>query len=137
MSFMIMENIVEAKIIEQNTPKGKLLTLFEKEDLTLQVVENQEAQPLSIENQLHRNIIHFYFCLDGSAIYDFGPHYSREIQKQKNYFMYNPEKDLPFVLRLLPQTRMVFLNISLKSLHELFIHDALPFLKPENVNRKF
>ncbi len=121
----------------KNTQKSKINTLFEREDLSLLTAENQEAEPLTFESQLHKSIIHFYFCLEGSALFDFGPHYSREIQKQRNYFFYNPEKDLPFHLRLAPHSRMVFLNISLKSLHQLFIHDALPFLKEENVNRKF
>jgi AraC-like DNA-binding protein len=75
--------------------------------------------------------------LDGSATFAFGPHYSREIIKGKNYFFYNPDKDLPFQLQLVPQTKMVFMTISLESLHKLFVHDALPLLKPENSNRKF
>ena len=49
----------------------------------------------------------------------------------------NPEKDLDFTLHLSPRTRMVFLTISLESLHHLFIHEPLPFLKPENAMRKF
>jgi AraC-like DNA-binding protein len=32
---------------------------------------------------------------------------------------------------------MAFLTISLDSLHKLFLHDGLPFLKGENANRKF
>ena len=92
---------------------------------------------MSFDSRLLKSIIHFYFCLKGSAVFDFGPHYSREIQKQRNYFFYNPENDLPFELKLAPHSRMVFLTISLESLHKLFVHDALPFLKPENVNRKF
>jgi len=89
------------------------------------------------ESQLRKSIVYFYFCLEGSALFEFGPHYSREIQKQRNYFFYNPEKDLSFHLKLAPHSRMVFLTISLERLHQLFIHEALPFLKPENVNRKF
>ena len=132
-----MESQEEIESKNKNTPKSNFITLFEREDLSLLTVENQEAEPLIFESQLHKSIIHFYFCLGGSAVFDFGPHYSREIQKQRNYFFYNPEKDLPFHLKLAPHSRMVFLTISLKSLHQLFIHDALSFLNPENINRKF
>lgn len=122
---------------DKNIRESGLSTLFRRDDILLQTARNQAPETLVLESQLHKSIIHFYFCLEGSAVFDFGPHYSREIQRQKNYFFYNPEKDLPFLLRLAPETRIVFLSISLKSLHELFIHDGLPFLSPENVNRKF
>lgn len=123
--------------IEKNTQKGLIISLFEKGDLSLLFSENKTAEPASVDSLIQKSIIHFYFCLDGSATFAFGPHYSREIVKGKNYFFYNPDKDLPFELQLVPQTKMVFMTISLESLHKLFVHDALPLLKPENSNRKF
>jgi len=132
-----METIEETSLENKNSHKGKIQTLFELDDLSLLIADHQEAEPVIFESQLRKSIIYFYFCLEGSALFEFGPHYSREIQKQRNYFFYNPEKDLSFHLKLAPHSRMVFLTISLERLHQLFIHDALPFLKPENVNRKF
>jgi AraC-like DNA-binding protein len=121
----------------KNTSNGNLKNLFEREDLSLRTAENQSETDMVFDSMLGKSIIHFYFCLEGSAVFEFGPHYSREIQKHHNYFFYNPEKDLPFLLRLVPHTRMVFLTISLESLHKLFIEDALPFLTGENISRKF
>ena len=121
----------------ENTSKRITRTLFEREDFKLITAENEGEEPFSFASEVIKNVIHFYFCLEGSAVFEFGPHYSREIQKHQNYFFYNPEKDLPFKLRLSSKTKMVFLSITLESLHKLFIHDALPFLKGENVNRKF
>jgi AraC-like DNA-binding protein len=132
-----MEKAAAESEIEGNTQKGNLRLLFARDDLSLLTAENLEAETVTFESQLLKGIIHFYFFLEGSAVFEFGPHYSREIQKQRNYFFYNPEKDLSFQLKLAPESRMVFLTISLDSLHKLFIHEALPFLKPENVNRKF
>ena len=132
-----MEKAAAEEEIEGNTQKGNLRLLFARDDLSLLTAENLEAETVTFESQLLKGIIHFYFFLEGSAVFEFGPHYSREIQKQRNYFFYNPEKDLSFQLKLAPESRMVFLTISLDSLHKLFIHEALPFLKPENVNRKF
>jgi len=126
-----------SEVLTENTSSRINKVLFEQEDFWLHTVENKTEKPLSAPHEVKKSIIHFYFCLDGSAIFEFGPHYSREIQKQQNYFFYNPEKELPFMLQLAPNTRMVFLSIALESLHKLFIHDALPFLKGENVNRKF
>ncbi|MBI3220978.1 MAG: helix-turn-helix transcriptional regulator [Bacteroidetes bacterium] len=121
----------------ENTLKGSILPLFEKEDQSLLYSENTNSEPSALDSTIQVRIIHFYFCLEGSATFFFGPHYSREIVKGKNYFFYNPDKDLPFRLQLAPQTKMVFMTISLESLHKLFVHDALPLLNPENSNRKF
>lgn len=123
--------------LEKNTQIGKEKVLFEREDLQLVALENQTESAVVIDQVLRQNIIHFYFCLDGKAVFAFGPHYSREIEKQKNYFFYNPEKDTPFQLQLAPAGKMVILTISLANLHNLFVHDSIPFLKPENVSRKF
>ncbi len=111
--------------------------LFENEDFVLSSCSNVSVADVTVQSILRQSIVHFYFCVDGSAVFSFGPHYSREISKHKNYFFYNPEKDLPFGLTISPSTRMVSLSISLEGLHKLFIPDALPFLKPENVKVKF
>jgi AraC-like DNA-binding protein len=132
-----MMNLATPTNISENTQKGSIQSLFEKEDQSLLYSENSGQEPLVLDSLIQVRIIHFYFCLEGSATFFFGPHYSREIAKGKNYFFYNPDKDLPFRLQLAPQTKMVFMTISLESLHKLFVHDALPLLNPENSNRKF
>lgn len=124
-------NIIELK----NTSASKYL--YEQKDQSLSVEENFEEETTQVSGLIRKSIIHFYFCVDGSAVFEFGPHYSREIQRQRNYFFFNPEKDLAFNLKMAPGTRMVFLTISLESLHQLFMHEPLPFLKPENINQKF
>ncbi|MDZ7650393.1 MAG: AraC family transcriptional regulator [Cytophagales bacterium] len=120
-----------------NTQKSEFKTLLEREDITLESAENKGHVELSFLSQVDKNIIHFYFCLEGSGVFAFGPHYSRPIEKQRNYFFYNPDMDLPFQLKLAPQTKIVAFSIKLDSLHKLFSHDAIPFLKPENVKTKF
>lgn len=128
---------MEAELLEENTLKGIIRPLYHKDEVSLSVVENRNENNFACPAELKKNLIHFYFCTEGSAVFEFGPHYSREIQRKRNYFFYNPEKDLPFNIVLSPSTRMVFLTISLEHLHQLFLHDTLPFLKPENINRKF
>lgn len=133
-----MESTIPEEVdFDKSIAKSGYRVLLAKEDLTLQTVENTGAEPFAFGTQVNRNIIHFYFCLEGSATFAFGPHYSRQIERQRNYFFYNPDTDLPFELRLEPGTKLVSLNIMLDSLHKLFTHDALPFLKPENVKTKF
>lgn len=134
---MDMMNLHTENTILENTQKGNLKVLLEKDDMVLQTIENPTDIWTDRPMLVKRNIIHFYFCVDGPAEFAFGPHYSRQIEKQRNYFFYNPDADLPFQLKLAPGGRLVILSIMLESLHKLFTHDALPFLKPENVKTKF
>ena len=137
MLFIAMENTIIESPSPKNTSNGISKVLFEQNDQSLIIAENLEGEANQQQSLIRKSIIHFYFCIEGSAKFEFGPHYSREIQRQHNYFFFNPEKELPFTLRLSPGARMVFLTISLESLHQLFVHEPLPFLKPENINQKF
>lgn len=128
-----METVQEAK----NTQEGITRELYCRDEISLKTALNTSEEIERHQAELKKNLIHFYFCMEGSAIFEFGPHYSREIQKRRNYFFYNPEKDLPFQISMMPGTKMIFLTISLGHLHQLFLHDTLPFLKPESINRKF
>jgi AraC-like DNA-binding protein len=130
-------NISTATSEIKNIAKSEFKALLEQDDFSLQLAENRGLKWVEIDAQVHRNIIHFYFCLEGTAIFGFGPQYSRQIEKQRNYFFYNPEMDLPFKLQLAPETRIVSLSIMLDSLHKLFTHESIPFLKPENAKTKF
>jgi AraC-like DNA-binding protein len=111
--------------------------LLESPEQSLAVIENAGEEAMATSSVIRKSIIHFYFCLDGQAFFEFGPHYQREIQGRRNYFFFNPDQDLPFRLRLAPHSRMVLMSITLEKLHELFIHEPLPFLKPENIKQKY
>ncbi len=86
---------------------------------------------------LGRGRVHFLFNTDAPVMLQFSPHYARELARQKHYLIYNPEADVAFELSCTEKTRLVWLSIGLDYLHELFVHEPLPFLKPENINRKF
>lgn len=86
---------------------------------------------------LGRNYVHFLFNTDAPVTLRFSPHYTRELGRQTHYLIYNPETDVNFDLTGTEKTRLVWLSIALDYLHELFIHEPLPFLKGDNANRKF
>jgi AraC-like DNA-binding protein len=127
------------KIIEQsvNTQIRKFDPIFSQENISLTVGENNQIDGFTIAGLVNQNVIHFYFCLEGKGVFRFGPHYVREIESHRNYFFYNPERDLPFELDLSPNSKIVELSISLEYLHKLFTNDSIPFLKPENAKSKF
>ena len=128
---------MKAAFLEKNTHEGIIRALYDRDEVSLSVAENRSDSPFVCPAGLKKNLVHFYFCMEGNALFEFGPQYSREIEKKRNYFFYNPENDIPFKINLGPGTRMVFLAISLKNLHKLFLQDTLPFLRPETINRKF
>ena len=55
----------------KNTRTGSQRLLFELADQSLAVAENTEETFLSIDSMVRKTIIHFYFCLDGSALFEF------------------------------------------------------------------
>lgn len=128
-----------SNFVSENTLPGKSVLRFSKDEITLITLENE----LSSENQgqgaLGKGIIHFYFCISGQAKFSFGPYYSREIKQDYNYFFYNPDQDLPFKLTLEPETKMVYLSVTIEMLHQLFTDEpnGLPILSKENAGRKF
>jgi AraC-like DNA-binding protein len=121
----------------ENTPKSKIENVFETEEMSLTLVSNPGPDGTEALFEARRSFINFYFCNEGSAEFAFGPAYGRSLSRQKNFLIYDPEKGLPFTLRLGGQTSMVILSISLEGLHKLFVQDSLPFLKQENISRKF
>jgi len=123
----------------ENARKGKILSRFAGDSVSLQTIENESDEASADDFALARGVIHFYFCTEGKATFRFGPHYSREFLRDRSYFFYNPDMDLPFRLILEPGTCIVYLSITLKELHNLFTHepDGLPILSKENASRKF
>ncbi|MBL7847528.1 MAG: helix-turn-helix transcriptional regulator [Cyclobacteriaceae bacterium] len=127
----------DPQVESQNTSNSEGRVLFNSPDQTLSVLENTTDSSLTLPSLIRKSIIHFYFCLEGNAIFEFGPHYQREIHGRRNYFFFNPDQELPFRLKLAPHSKMVLMDITLERLHELFTHEPLPFLKPENIRQKY
>ncbi len=99
------------------------------------LTKEQPAEPMA--SIFSARVVHFYFCLEGKATLEFSPQYKRELAARKNFLFYNPDSDLPHRLTVTGKTSLVWFSITLEHLHELFIHEPLPFLTPENINRKF
>jgi AraC-like DNA-binding protein len=110
--------------------------IYQKNDIRLRTLATSDVIERH-RSRIAKRLVYFYFCLDGQVQFAFGPHYSRDLGKQRNFLFFNPDTDLDFEMVTQPRTKMVALQISLETLHELFMHEPLPFLKPENINRKF
>ncbi|GGH71094.1 MAG: AraC family transcriptional regulator [Bacteroidetes bacterium] len=109
------------------------------EGITLVKIENDGSEPFVIQRDMPKSVIQFYFALEGQSTFKFGPTYQLQLQEGKNFFFYNPEKELPVNITVNPGAKHVFLFLTIDRVHELFVEDAaeLPFLSSENINRKF
>jgi AraC-like DNA-binding protein len=116
-----------------------VLELVRKEDQYLAIAIQNSTDELVDTRLLSKNLIHFYFCLEGTAVFEFSPHYSRELTGGKNYFIFDPTRDLEFQLKLRDRCKLVLLSITLEGLHRLFIDDPheLQFLRSEGNHQKF
>jgi AraC-like DNA-binding protein len=120
----------------ENTLRSIETEAFRQGDVLLRLLNTSEGDGQPTET-LKKGIIHFYFCVEGEIQFQFGPHYARSLAKQKAFLFFNPESEISCKLLPAPSSKMVMLEISLSTLHQLFMHEPLPFLKPENINRKF
>jgi hypothetical protein len=98
------------ELVVENTLKRLEQVIFDQNGTRLVTVNNDSEETESITSEINRKNIHFYFCLEGSARFEFSPQYGRDIQKQRNYFMYNPESDMPFTLNFRPDAAWCFFS---------------------------
>jgi AraC-like DNA-binding protein len=93
--------------------------------------------PATLPGAFARKRVHFLFCLQQNVTLRFGPNYARELPQGHHFLVFNPDASISFELVASAQSVLVWLSLSLEYLHELFVHEPLPFLKPENINRAY
>ena len=111
---------------------------FEK-DFSLFKLSNDGSQVAEIGERISQGIIQFFFCFEGSAKFNFGPHYSLDLLNNENMLLYNPKVDLPHRIEIAPNSKIICMLISVERLHHLFIKDSeeFHFLKGDNIQNKF
>lgn len=107
--------------------------------ISLVKIQHDGDKPFEIQRDIPKGVIQFYFAVEGESTFRFGPAYSMKLESGKNFFFYNPERDLPVNIEVNSGAKHVFLFLSIDRVHELFVEDAaeLPFLSSDNINRKF
>lgn len=123
----------------ENIAKRSVNLIKISDGISLVKIEHEGDQPFVIQRDIPKSVIQFYFSLEGESTFKFGPTYQLQLQESKNFFFYNPERDLPVNITVNPGAKHVFLFLTLEIVHELFVEDAaeLPFLSSDNVSRKF
>ncbi|GHC45013.1 AraC family transcriptional regulator [Ulvibacter litoralis] len=97
------------------------------------------------ENQLFSrevgsNFVQFHFCIKGNASFSFNEgNYVLPLQEDSSLLLYNPERDLPLHLTVVPNSWVLSVLLPIKKFHGLFSSEAnyITFLSDENKDRKY
>lgn len=111
-----------------------------EEDFILLRFQNDGAIPFHTQHEVSNGLIQFHFGLKGKAKFLFNQgSYTLEMNEEKSYLFYNPQKELPLNLELAPNTWMISILISIQKFHGLFSNEAshIPFLSDENKDKKY
>ncbi|MFY8110403.1 AraC family transcriptional regulator [Flavobacterium sp.] len=111
-----------------------------EEDFTLLRFQNDGITPFHTHHEVSNGLIQFHFGLKGKAKFLFNQgNYTLEMNEEKSYLFYNPQKELPLNLELAPNTWVITILISIQKFHGLFSNEAshIPFLSDENKDKKY
>ena len=109
-------------------------------DFTLFRFQNDSDGVFYVEKQIHQGLIQFHFGIKGKAKFIFNQgNYTIDLNEEKSLLMYNPQKELPLNLELLPNTWVISVVISIQKFHALFSSDSqhIPFLSVDNKDKKY
>jgi AraC-like DNA-binding protein len=102
--------------------------------------QNDENETFKIEKHIQQGLIQFHFGIKGKAKFIFNQGtYALDLNEEKSYLFYNPQKELPLNMELSPNTWVISIIISIQKFHSLFTNDAghIPFLSDENKDKKY
>ncbi|WP_281227326.1 AraC family transcriptional regulator [Flavobacterium aquiphilum] len=111
-----------------------------EEDFTLLRFQNDSDVTFQAQHEVSNGLIQFHFGLKGKAKFNFNQgSYVLDLNEEKSYLFYNPQKELPLNLELAPNTWVISILISIQKFHRLFSNDAghIPFLSEENKDKKY
>ncbi len=109
-------------------------------DFILHRFQNDENETFRIEKHIHQGLIQFHFGIKGKAKFIFNQgNYALDLNEEKSYLFYNPQKELPLNLELAPNTWVISIIISIQKFHSLFTNESghIPFLSEENKDKKY
>lgn len=122
---------------KKNTQIGNTQPCFDEPDLQLAVIDlSPEFQIES--HQLSKLRVHFFFSLNIPINFRFSPFYSRKLEPEKIFIIYNPDKELECSFECLSPSSIIWLHLSLQKLHQLYSPEtqAAPIFNPSFTHSK-
>ncbi len=109
-------------------------------DFTLIRFQNDSNESYHVERHINQGLIQFHFGMKGKAKFIFNQgSYALDLNEEKSYLFYNPQKELPLNLELAPNSWVISVIVSIQKFHSLFSteSDYIPFLSEENNDKKY
>ncbi|WP_395045502.1 helix-turn-helix transcriptional regulator [Flavobacterium sp.] len=109
-------------------------------DFTLIRFQNDSDESYHVERHINQGLIQFHFGMKGKAKFVFNQgSYALDLNEEKSYLFYNPQKELPLNLELAPNSWVISVIVSIQKFHSLFSSesDYIPFLSEENNDKKY
>lgn len=109
-------------------------------DFVLYKFKNDENKIIHIQQSVSQGLIQFHFGIKGKGKFVFNEgSYALDLNEEKSFLFYNPQKELPIHLELFPDAWVISVVVSIKKFHSLFSSeaDAIPFLSEENKDKKY
>ena len=110
------------------------------QDFILLRFQNDSDVRERFEKQVETGLIQFHFNVKGKGKFIFNNgNYALDLKEEKSLLLYNPQKELPLHLEILPKSWIISILISIKKFHALFSSEAeiIPFLSKDNLERKY
>jgi len=102
--------------------------------------QNDGNETYKIEKDIQQGLIQFHFGIKGKAKFIFNQGtYALDLNEEKSYLFYNPQKELPLNMELSTNTWVISIIISIQKFHSLFSNESghIPFLSDENKDKKY
>lgn len=126
--------------MEENIAQGTFEKIKLEEGFYLLRFQNLTQQAVKINRNINSNFIQFHFSGKGEGRFLFNDgSYKIPLLEENALLLYNPKRDLPIDLELLPDAWVVSIVISIKKFHALFSEDAgyISFLNLENRDKQY
>jgi AraC-like DNA-binding protein len=102
--------------------------------------QNDGNETFKIEKHIQQGLIQFHFGIKGKAKFIFNQGtYALDLNEEKSYLFYNPQKELPLNMELAANTWVISIIISIQKFHSLFTNESghIPFLSDDNKDKKY
>lgn len=110
-----------------------------QKDFEITTLTNRSKELLMLKKAVNQDTIQLHFCIKGTGMLQYGPHYNRSVLAEQSLLLYNPEMSLPIDLSLSPQSEYIVFIISIQEFHAFFsqVAELIHFLNEENRNKKY
>lgn len=129
---------MKVEMLHENTAERCLQKRFEDGGTFLYSASSERLKQLDVNGHIPKDVVQFYYALEGEFSYAFGPSYKLKLKEGKYFFFFNPNQEMRFQVAAEGEFKWVAVYIPIHELHELFIgpQTDIPFLQSLSTDKK-